>query len=180
VSPWLAVFPIVVGLFALALFAFLAAVYLTVVATDDALRDDFRRRALIMAAVVFVLAFVSLGAALSAAPRVAVGVIGRSWSLLLHICTATSAIVAIVGLWQRRYGVARFGAVAQVSFILWGWAFSQYPFIIPETLTIRGTAAPMLTLQLLLVGLAIGGMILIPSLLYLFKTFGGTARESSS
>jgi len=180
VSPWLAVFPIVVGLFALALFAFLAAVYLTVVATDEALRDDFRKRALIMAAVVFVLAFGSLGVSFSAAPSVAAGVTGRSWSLLLHICTATSAIVAIVALWRRRYAVARYGAAAQVSFILWGWAFSQYPYIIPDTLTIRGTAAPMLTLRLLLVGLCVGGMILIPSLLYLFKTFGGGTKRPAS
>jgi cytochrome d ubiquinol oxidase subunit II len=180
VAPWLAVFPIVVGLFALALFAFLAAVYLTVVATDEALQNDFRRRALIMAAAVFLFACVSLGVSLSAAPRVAAGVMRTSWSLLLHICTATSAIVAIVALWRRRYVVARYGAAAQVSFILWGWAFSQYPFIIPETITIRGAAAPLLTLRLLLVGLTVGGMILIPSLLYLFKTFGGGAKEPSS
>jgi hypothetical protein len=38
-------------------------------------------------------------------------------------------------------------------------------------LTIRGAAAPTLTLRLLLVGLSVCGMILIPSLLYLFKTF---------
>jgi hypothetical protein len=43
IAPWLAPFPIAVGLFALALFAFLAAVYLTIEAKDDAaLRDDFR------------------------------------------------------------------------------------------------------------------------------------------
>jgi cytochrome d ubiquinol oxidase subunit II len=46
VEPWLTVFTVGVGLFALMLFAFLAAVYLTIEAGDDiALRDDFRRRA---------------------------------------------------------------------------------------------------------------------------------------
>jgi cytochrome d ubiquinol oxidase subunit II len=51
VWPWLAPFPIAVGLFALALFAFLAAIYLTIEAKDDdALRDDFRARALVVAA----------------------------------------------------------------------------------------------------------------------------------
>src|SRR5690349_17011908 len=42
VAPWLSPFPIAVGALALVLFAFLAAVYLTVEAEDDALRDDFR------------------------------------------------------------------------------------------------------------------------------------------
>jgi cytochrome d ubiquinol oxidase subunit II len=171
VRPWLAPFPIVVGLFALALFAFLAAVYLTIVATDEALRDDFRRRALMTAGVVLILAAIALALSYSAAPRVAAGVMGAPWSLPLHLSTATSAIAAIVALWRRRYVIARVAAVAQVSFILWGWAYSQFPFVIPETLTIRAAAAPTLTLRLLLVGLWVGGMILIPSLLYLFKTF---------
>ena len=138
---------------------------------DDGLRDDFRARALIMAGVVLILAAVALALSYSAAPRVSAGVMGAPWSLPLHLCTAASAIAAIVALWRRRFAVARVAAVAQVSFILWGWAYSQYPFIIPETLTIRGAAAPTLTLRLLLVGLSVGGMILIPSLLYLFKTF---------
>ncbi|MGH7962175.1 MAG: cytochrome d ubiquinol oxidase subunit II [Candidatus Binatia bacterium] len=43
---WLGLFPFAVGLFALALFAFLAAVYLTVEAGEEALREDFRHRAL--------------------------------------------------------------------------------------------------------------------------------------
>ncbi|MGH9882492.1 MAG: cytochrome d ubiquinol oxidase subunit II, partial [Pyrinomonadaceae bacterium] len=44
---WLAPFPFSVGLFALSLFAFLAAVYLTVEASDRELQEDFRLRALI-------------------------------------------------------------------------------------------------------------------------------------
>jgi len=176
IHPWLAPFPIVVGLFALALFAFLAAVYLTIAARDDAVRDDFRHRALIMAGVVLVLAAFALVLSFSAAPRVSAGVVGAPWSLLLHVCTGTSAVAAIIALWRRRFAVARVAAAGQVSFILWGWAYSQYPYIIPETLTIRGASAPTLTLRLLLVGLSVGGMILIPSLLYLFRTF---ARKSS-
>lgn len=39
--PWFGPLPFAVGLFALFLFAFLAAVYLTVEAEDEALRDDF-------------------------------------------------------------------------------------------------------------------------------------------
>jgi len=56
-SSWVAPFPLVVGLFTLALFAYLAAVYLTLEATDDGLREDFRRRALGAALVVTALAY---------------------------------------------------------------------------------------------------------------------------
>jgi cytochrome bd ubiquinol oxidase subunit II len=179
VSPWFSLFPFVVGLFALVLFAFLAAVYLTVVAKDTALQEDFRRRALIMAGAVFVVAGLALVLSFSAAPRIASGVMGTAWSLLLHLCTATSAVTAIVALWHRSYRVARVAAAAQVSFILWGWAFSQFPFIVPTTLTIRGAAAPRLTLELLLTGLAVGALVLIPSLRYLFKTFASSSSSSS-
>ena len=56
VEPWLAVYPLTVGFLALALFAMLAAVYLALAARDDALREDFRRRALVAAVVVGVAA----------------------------------------------------------------------------------------------------------------------------
>lgn len=179
ISPWFAPFPIAVGLFALALFAFLAAVYLTIEAKDDtALREDFRARALIAAFVVAVLAAAALLISRTAAPRVMAGVVGGSWSWLLHLCTATAAITAIVALWRRMYRLARLAAAAQVSLILWGWALSQYPFIIPMTLSIRRAAAPEATLVLLLVGLCGGALVLIPSLRYLMRTFAGRASEA--
>jgi cytochrome d ubiquinol oxidase subunit II len=177
VTPWLSPFPLAVGGFALALFAFLAAVYLTIEAQSEGLREDFRVRALSAALVVFVFAALALLLARVWAPRVAAGVMASPWSMLLHLCTAASAITAVIALWVRRYQVARIAAAAQVSFILWGWALSQYPFILPSSLTIRQAAAPPITLRLLLIGLAAGGVILIPSLRYLFRTFAGRAAE---
>jgi cytochrome bd ubiquinol oxidase subunit II len=171
VRPWLAPFPIVVGLFALALFAFLAAVYLTVDARDARLRENFRGRALGAAVVVFALAGVALMLSMRGAPRVAQGVVSAWWSLPLHLCAGAAAILAIACLWLRRFRIARIAAAAQVSLILWGWALAQFPFLIPTTLTIRQAAAPRITLELLVIGLAAGAVILVPSLRYLFRTF---------
>jgi len=171
ISPWLGAFPIATGLFALALFAFLAAVYLAHAATDDELREAFRRRALGAAAAVFVLALVALIAGFREAPRIARGVAGSVWSLPLHLLTGIAAVVAIVALVKRSYDVARLAAAAQVSFILWGWVLSQYPFIVPDTETIRDSAAPRETLTLLFIGLAVGTLILAPALRYLYGIF---------
>ena len=52
VRPWLTAFALAIGLFALACFAFLAAVYLTVEARDRELQEDFRRRALVAGIIV--------------------------------------------------------------------------------------------------------------------------------
>jgi len=168
VRPWAAAFPAAVGFFAVALFAFLAATYLTVDAQDEELRDDFRIRGLAAAGAVFLCAAVALVLAHSAAPRVAIGVVG---ALLIQAATAFAAIGAIAALWLRRYRVARLAAAAQVSLILWGWLIAQYPYLIPPTLTIRDAAAPPVTLRLLVLGLAVGAVILAPSLRYLMQTF---------
>jgi cytochrome d ubiquinol oxidase subunit II len=171
VRPWAAPFPVATGVFALALFAFLAATYLTVDAEDDALREDFRTRALTAAVAVFVCAAVALLLARSEAPRVAMGVVG---ALLIQAATALAALTAMAALWRRQYHLARFAASAQVSLILWGWLIAQYPYVIPPALTIRDAAAPAVTLRLLAVGLAAGAVILLPSLRYMLRTFKST------
>jgi cytochrome bd ubiquinol oxidase subunit II len=168
VSPWAAAFPAAVGFFAVALFAFLAATYLTVDAEEEELRGDFRIRGLAAAGAVFVCAAVALVLAHSAAPRVAIGVVG---AFLIQAATAFAAIAAIAALWLRHYRLARLAAAAQVSLILWGWMIAQYPYLIPPTLTIRDAAAPTVTLRLLAVGLAVGAVILLPSLHYMLRTF---------
>ncbi|HNP72703.1 MAG TPA: cytochrome d ubiquinol oxidase subunit II, partial [Kouleothrix sp.] len=73
-AAWLAPFPWAVGGFALVLFAFLAAVYLTVEATDTALREDFRRRALGAAVAVGVLALLVFLLSGAGAPRIRAGI----------------------------------------------------------------------------------------------------------
>ena len=179
VEPWLAVYPLTVGFFTLALFALLAAVYLALAARDDALREDFRRRALVAALVVGVAAGASLFMSTSSAPRIARGVTTSPWAVLLHTVTAIAALTAIGALWWRRYRLARVAVGAQVTLILWGWALAQYPFVIPPALTIRQSAAPDVTLELLLAGLAAGALVLIPSLRLLFKTFSPESEPSA-
>jgi len=171
VAPWTSPFAVVVGLFALSLFAFLAAVYATVAARDTSLQDDFRIRAMASGVVVFVLAGLSLLLSTKSADRVASGVLGAMWSVPLHLLTGVSAIVALAALWRRRYRIARVAVGLQVSCILWGWAFAQFPYVIPTSLTIRDAAAPRATLDLLLIGLIVGSILLIPSLAYLYRTF---------
>jgi len=171
VAPWLAPFPLAVGAMALALFAFLAAVYLILATDDQSLREDFRRRALFGAGAVFVAAFMALFVAYSDAPAMARGLVGSMPAMLFHVATGAAALTAIWALWSRRYQIARIAAAAQVSLVLWGWAFVQYPLLIPPSGSIAGLAAPDVTLRLLLVALLCGSLILIPSLVYLFRTF---------
>ena len=169
--PWLTMFGVGVGLMTLALFSFLAAVYLTVETEGTPLQNDFRTRALWSAAAVFVLAFGVLALSWRAAPMVRQGLMAGSLALPVHIVTGISAVTAIAALWTRRFKLARAAAAAQVTFILWGWAAAQYPYLLPPTLTIEAAAAPSRTLGLVLWALAAGACVLFPSLFYLFRIF---------
>ena len=171
VSPWLTLFGFAVGLMALALFSFLAAVYLTVETEGTPLEDDFRTRALWSAGAVFGLAFGVLALSWHAAPMVRQGLMAGSWALPIHVVTGIAAVTAIAALWTRRFRLARLAAAAQVTFILWGWAAAQYPYLLPPTLTIEAAAAPARALVVVLWALAAGACVLFPSLFYLFRMF---------
>lgn len=183
-NSWLAPFPFAVGFFALALFAFLAAVYLTVEAEQRdqqsqeqnetnprKLSEDFRLRALLAGVAVGLLALTVFILAGTGAPTVRAGISRTWWALGLHLLTAIFAIGAFLTLWKRRYELARVCAAAQVTLILLGWAFAQYPNLVEPDLSITSAAAPTITLQLLLAALAAGALLLFPSYYYLLRVF---------
>ena len=176
VAPWLTPFTLSVGLFALIAFAFLAAVYLTFEASERELREDFRRRALGAGVALFVAAALALFLSRAHAPLVRDALIFAAWAVPLHLLTGAAALAALAALWFRRWRLARVAAAAQVSLILWGWALSQHPYILPPDLTIAAAAAPAVTLRLALGALALGAVVLLPSLYYLFRVFKGSRR----
>ena len=180
---WLTPFALSVGLFTLVLFAYLAAVYLTLEAAtsgshaeEEALHEDFRKRALASWAAVLAAALLVLLLSGEAAPRIRAGLTEGGWALLLHLVTGAAALAALWALWSRRYAIARAAAIVQVSCILWGWAWAQFPYVVPHTLTIDAAAAPRATLELALIGVVVGFGILVPSLWYLFRIFKGEGR----
>jgi cytochrome d ubiquinol oxidase subunit II len=171
VTPWLSPFGAGVGVLTLLLFAFLAAVYLTLEATETDLREDFRRRAIGSGAAVFLVAMVTLALAWREAPLVWRGLVTSPRAIPVHLLTGISATVALWALWRRRFALARVAAVAQISLILWGWALAQFPWLLPPNLSIADAAAPAITLELTLGALALGAIVLFPSLIYLFRVF---------
>lgn len=177
-NSWLAPFPFAVGFFALALFAFLAAVYLTVEAEqrksqsqEQKLSEDFRLRALLAGVAVGLLALTVFILAGTGAPTVRAGISRTWWALGLHLFTAIFAVGAFLTLLTRHYKLARICAAAQVTLILLGWAFAQYPNLVEPNLSISSAAAPPITLELLLIAVAAGALLLFPSYYYLIRVF---------
>lgn len=176
-TPWLTPFALAVGVFALVCFAYLAAVYLTLESADRELQDDFRRRGLVAGVAVMLTGIVAL--TLSRTPSLQEGLLGAPWALPLHVLTGTTAVGALAALWRRRWRLARIAAAGEVSLILWGWALGQYPYLIPPRFAIDNSAAPELTLALAIGAVILGGVVLFPSLYYLFHVFKGRASLDS-
>lgn len=171
VRPWLTPFPWAVGLFALVLFAFLAAVYLTMETRDAELRLDFRARALVSAGLVAGVGLGLLALAPDAAPHVAGKLEGEPLGRVLMAGGGLSLVGAVLALWARRYVTARILAGALVTLVLAGWGYGMQPWLVAGSLTIQDTAAPAVTLRLVAWILAAGAVLLIPAFAYLYYIF---------
>jgi cytochrome bd ubiquinol oxidase subunit II len=170
VAPWLAPFPLSVGLLTTTVVAYLAAVYLLVEATDHDLRLLFTRRAMLSCCGVLVMAALVLWLARDGAP----GIYDRLRQTLLGLLAVTTAVgllgASLIALWRQAVRAARWFAVGGAAVLLWGWALSQFPFLVEPHLTLAH-ASPHPTLRILLLSLAIGSVVLFPLLYYLYRIF---------
>jgi cytochrome d ubiquinol oxidase subunit II len=173
VSAWLAPFPFVIGGFTLGICAYLAAVYMTVEVNDEGLREDFRLRALISGLFVGVMAFLAAFLSKSSAPEIWNTIVDSNAAIVFQSVTAVAALGALIALYRWSFRLARLLAGAQVAMILVGWALAQYPYIVYPDLEIVETAASASVLGPVLVALALGMVILVPSFWYLYAVFKG-------
>jgi len=107
VEPWLTPFALAIGLMTLTIFAFLAAVFLTLETHDPELADDFRRRGLIAGVAVFVAAFAALALAPHGAPLVQRALVSSTWAMPFHLVTGAVAVAVLAALWFRKYRLDR-------------------------------------------------------------------------
>jgi cytochrome d ubiquinol oxidase subunit II len=171
-SSWTSPLSLFAGLFALTICAYLAATYLTVEAVQgggDELERDFRGRALVAGAVAGVLAAVGLVLVRSEAPVLWEGM--RDAGLLFAAASAIAGVGSLISVWNRRYRLARAGAVIAVASVLFGWGVAQWPYLIVPDVTVTDAAAPDATLRVVIVGFLLGGAVLAPSLFLLFRIF---------
>lgn len=171
---WLSPFPLTVGLFALALFAFLAAVYLTNETAETDLQDDFRRRAFFSGtALLFCEALLAVTLEHDARFRVRFQHHPICWAI--QTLGVASTFAAFYFLSTRKFGLARVAGITTAVAILAGWGYAQYPYVI-GTVTLQEAAAPPETLRLLLGALALGAVVLLPSLYWLLRLFKSGSR----
>lgn len=172
---WLTPLAIAMGLLALALCAYLAAVYMTL-ETRDELQADFRQRALLAGTAVVGLSLLSLPLLYFTAQHLWEGLISLRAAPVLTI-GVLAALLSGWALLRWRFQLARGAAIVQISCLLAGWGIAQYPYIIYPDVTLAAAAAPRATLIFILVALPLGLLILLPSLWFLFKVFKSAPIE---
>jgi len=175
---WLSPFALVCGVVAVSLSAFVAAAFM-VPRTEGALRQDFRRRAIIGS--------LALGVATTAAIPVAAwdatGFFEQLDGLFVIEAMALTAVFGLVTLAALLRGYARpIPALAGITAggVIVAWALAQQPYLVNPGLTLEGAAAASITVKSFLIALPIGSLILVPSLVLLYTTFSRDVFRAGS
>ena len=171
-ASWLNPTSTVTGLLAVGTAAYLAAVYLTRDAEragEPPLAEAFRRRALITGALVGVLSAVGL-VVLRADSRALFDELTTGTGLPFVIGSVLAGLASLLLLGRRSYVAVRVTAALAVSGLLWGWGAGQYPELLPGV-DLSEAAATDSVLAASLGALGVGGLLLIPSMWWLYTTF---------
>lgn len=170
VSSWINPTSILIGCLAVAVGAFLAAVYLAADAArlgDAALQRAFRTRALATGVLTGALAVAGLVVVHHDARHIYDG-LTSGYGLAAVIVSACAGIGTLVLVSISRFQLARLSAALAVAAIVAGWAAAQRPRVLPG-LTLHQAAAGRATLIAVIVAVVVGGLILAPSLGLLFR-----------
>jgi cytochrome d ubiquinol oxidase subunit II len=168
-TSWLNPTSVLVGALGVASSAYLAAVYLAADARRKrapSLERDFRSRALWAGVVAGALAFAGLLVVRHDAPSLWNGLTNGGGLAAVSV-SAAAGLLTLVLVWRGTLGLARGSAVLAVAAIMAGWAIAQRPRLLPG-LTVVEAAAGRSTLIALLITVAVGAIVLVPSLVLLF------------
>jgi cytochrome d ubiquinol oxidase subunit II len=171
VSSWLNATSVLIGVIAIITGAFLAAVYLAGDARRAGLPDlerAFQTRALGSGALAGAAALGGLFVIREDARSLYDGLTSGG-GLAMVIASALAGIATFFLVWKERYGLARVTAAGAVAAIIVGWVLAQEPYVLPDELTLDQAAASDATLTALVISVAAGLVVLVPSLWYLYR-----------
>jgi cytochrome d ubiquinol oxidase subunit II len=168
---WVNPTSVLIGVIAVMSGAYLAAVFLA----GDSKRADqpdlvraFRTRALGSGALTGAVALGGLFVLRDDSPDLYDGLTsGGGLAMVILSALAGAATLGLV--WTERYGPARLTSALAVAAIVVGWALAQNPYFLPGELTLEEAAADDAVLGAVLVSMAVGALILVPSLAWLYR-----------
>ena len=169
VTSWLNVVSLLTGALFVATGAYLSAVFLVSDARragDPDLERYFGARALIAALVTGAIALAGIFVYRADARFIYDGL--TSEGLPLVILSALCGLGVVALLWRGAERGARPLAVGAVVAVIWGWGVAQYPYLLPQTLTIKDGAGAGGSLTALLVVFGVAIVVVLPALGFLY------------
>ena len=168
---WLNPTSVLIGVIAVLSGAYLAAVFLagdSRRAGQPDLVRAFRARALGMGALTGLAALAGLFVLREDARDLYDGLTSGG-GLVCVIVSGLAGAVTLALVWTERYGPARLTSALAVAAVVVGWALAQNPYFLPGELTFDQAAASDAVLTAVLVSMAVGTLILAPSLWFLYR-----------
>jgi cytochrome d ubiquinol oxidase subunit II len=171
-TSWLNPTSVVIGALAVATGGYLAAVYLAADAHrlgERTLELDFRARALTSGLCAGALALAGLVVVRYDAPPLFHGLTSDGGVAMVAV-SAAAGLMTLFLVWRHHFSPARASAALAVAAIVAGWALAQKPRFLPG-LSIDQAAASRSTLLAVIIAVACGAIVLVPSLILLFRLF---------
>jgi cytochrome d ubiquinol oxidase subunit II len=169
---WISPLSIFAAFFAVGGCSYLAAVYLTREADQDGdqeLTRLWRLRSLATGAWMGALALAGVAIIASDAPTL--WATFRERGLPFVAVSVVTGFASLWGLWRGRFGLAVTAAAATVACVIAGLGVSQYPVLVPPSLTLESAKAPDVVLEAVLWAAGAGAVLLVPALGLLFRIF---------
>ncbi|HEV7622322.1 MAG TPA: cytochrome d ubiquinol oxidase subunit II, partial [Flavisolibacter sp.] len=177
ILPWLNPFCFVMGLFSIFIFAYISAVFLVGETRENNERIKYSllsKRFMIITLLLGMLVFFI--AQVDGLPLFTEFIhSGLSVSMFLLTFILCPVIWFFLNREHHKTLQLRIAIGIQISSILIGWFYIQFPILIRikegDDLTFYNTQAPAATLEQLLIALGVGLILIVPSFIYLFKVF---------
>ena len=170
VTSWLNGVSLLTGALFVATGAYLSAVFLVSDArraNDPDLERYFATRALIAALVTGAIAVAGIFVYRADARFIYDGL--TSEGLPLVIVSGLCGLGVLALLWRGERRGARPLAVGAVVAVIWGWGVAQYPYLLPQTLTINEGAGASATLTGVLIVFGAAVVVVLPALGFLYS-----------
>jgi cytochrome d ubiquinol oxidase subunit II len=181
VTSWVNPVSLLIGVLFVAAGAYVAAVFLASDARrfgDPDLERYFATRALGAAVAAGVLAVAGIFVLHADARYIYDGLVNEG--LPLVIASGVCGAAALLVLWRRARRGVRVLAVGAVVALIWGWGAAQYPYLLPQKLTIEDGAASSETLTALLVVFGVALVFVVPALALLYTLDQRTVLEEET
>ena len=181
VTSWVNPVSLLIGVLFVAAGAYLAAVFLASDARrfgDPDLERYFATRGLGAAVAAGIVAVAGIFVLHADARYIYDGLVNEG--LPLVIASVVFGAGALLFLWQDARRGVRVLAVGAVVAVIWGWGAAQYPYLLPQKLTVADGAASSETLTALLVVFGVALVFVVPALALLYTLDQRTVLEEEA